>query len=277
MIIDWSLPFSIVSPYATISVNADPLGYAFVPELCVAKYAVRSSKDPIPQADGSILHRRFKTGYEIALTIELWTSKDTIACDDDVTEMGVELDGVLSSLLNAGDNEGRLIWTPSGAGTFPGPRMFDDVRLLVEPVSNQQAQGAIRVQFVLDTQYPYAIDQTQQAISTTDGTETIEMEGNTDFWPVFQVYAGASPMSTFSIANDTTGEALVYSGTAIAAGDYLEIDCFRNTAFVNGDGASRIDGFDPELSDFFPLVPGENLINCSGMDELVTLVNNAWA
>lgn len=275
MVIDWSLPFTLETPFADLDFNAsDGIGMKLVPELCVARYSVRSTKDNVPQGDGSELHFRFKTGYEIGMTAELWATKDLIACDTDITTLGEALDGALSSLLNPPDQAGRLKWAPSGTGTMPGARMFDDLALLESPVATMQAGGAIRVQWVLDTQWPYAIDQAEQDIDV-NGTVVIGMEGTADYYPVIKVFAGGSPLSNFIISNVTQGKALSYDGTAIPTGEYLEIDTFKNTAFLNGDQANYLNGFDPELTDFFTLSPGDNQIdtNC----QTTFLTNNAWA
>lgn len=275
MIVNWALPFELQTPYANIDLNADDgVGMKLVPELCAAKYSVRSSKDNVPQADGSILHYRFKTGYELALTVELWATRDNIACAEDITVLGEALDGALSSLLNPPDQNGRLIWTPDGAGTMPGARMFNDLALLEAPVSVMQAGGAIRVQFVLDTQWPYAMDTSERQISV-DGTVFIDHGGNADLYPVLKVLGGGGGVSNFIVSNVTQGKALSYDGATIPAGEYLEINMFKNTAFLNGDEANYLNGFDPELTDFFTLSPGENQIDTN--TEVIFLVNGAWA
>lgn len=70
--------------------------------------------------------------------------------------------------------------------------MFDDVHLLEAPVPQQQPKGAMQVQCVLDTVFPYAIDTFERDIEI-DGTSIITMRGNADYWPVFRVHADGSP------------------------------------------------------------------------------------
>lgn len=274
MIIDWSVPFRLETPDGNITFNnvTDQVGPFLVSEACVAQYQVRSSKDNIPQADGSIIHRKFKTGYEIGLTVELWQSDVAVACGPEVSEMGDELDGLLSSLLNPPDQLGRLVWTPRG-GTA---RMFNEVSLMNAPVAQQPDDAPIRVVFTLETAFPYAMEEAEQDETTAPGTSTITVPGNTPTWPVLRVQGGGGGVSTFIVSNVDLGAALYYDGATIPAGQYLEINMFNNTAFLNGDGANYIAGFDPELSDFFPLLPGDNQIdiNTATVD---WLINGAWA
>lgn len=273
MIIDWSLPFRLETPDGTLYFNsADGVGPFLVADSCVAQYSVRSSKDNIPQADGSILHRKFKTGYEIGLTLALYKTDGQVACGDDVTVMGDEIDGLLSSLLNPPDQLGRLVWTPSG-GTA---RMFNEVALSQAPISQQPENAPIRVVFALETQFPYAMEEAEQDETTPPGTTVISVPGNTPTWPVLRVQGGGGGVNNFIISNVDLGMALDYDGATIPAGQYLEINMFNNTAFLNGDGANYIAGFDPTASDFFPLLPGDNQIdiNTASVD---WLINGAWA
>lgn len=274
MIIDFTLPFTLETPYADLDFNAaDGSGMKLVPEQCVAKYDIRSSKDNIPQQDGSILHRRFKTGYEVGLTVQLWSTQDQIACGEALASYAEALDGALSSLLNPPDQYGRLKWTPAGAGTFPGGRMFDDLRLLESPTPVQQAQGAMQVQFVLDTPFPYAIDQAERDIDV-DGTVVITADGNSRYWPVVKVYAVGSPMTSFTLSNVDLGMSIQWDGAAVTVGEYVEVNMFNSTVFLNGDETNLIAGVDPTTSDFFWLEPGDNQIDTN--QPSVWLVNGAW-
>ena len=56
---------------------------------------------------------------------------------------------------------------------------------------------------------------------------------------------------------------------------YAEIDTFRNTIYQNGAGANLKDGLDVEMTDFFGLVPGNNVITISG-GSVTVLWQAAW-
>ena len=119
-----------------------------------------------------------------------------------------------------------------------------------------QAQRDIRATLLFDSPFPYAIDFTQED-DTTSGSIVLNNTGNTPFYPVFKVTGGGA----FTLSNDTTGFAIVYTGSYSG---YAEIDTFRNTIYENGNGANLKDGLDVENSDFFSLVPGNNVISISG-------------
>jgi phage-related protein len=92
--------------------------------------------------------------------------------------------------------------------------------------------------------------------------------GNAVMYPVFQVTGGGA----FTLSNDTTGLAIIFTGSYSG---YAEIDTFRNTIYQNGSGANLKDGIDVENSDFFGLVPGNNVISISG-GSVTVLWQAAW-
>jgi hypothetical protein len=271
---EWvDIPFTLMSPFATLSLN-DASGdrYLMVPQGCNMGASLRTSKTNIPQQDGSILHRRWFSGYECTLTLDLWYN-DEPACGDDLVRMLDALNGVCWSLRDAGDNEGRLLWTP----TVRAVRMLDDIRLLEELVVNPRQDGpGVLCTFAIDTVYPYAQNFTQ---ITTALPDTLSNGGTAEYWPVFQI---DGPASAFTLTNTTTGLSIVYDsslpgGITVPGGSYVEIDCFRSTAFINGDGANAIGSIDIPSSDFFSLVPGDNVLTLSGGLTGDALWADAWS
>lgn len=263
----WSVPtvFDLTNPYSGIlQFNVEDPESAFLVNQagCQFKIGVRSTTDNVPQSDGSILHHRFLTGTQIAMTVELWVNDQNPACSEILVDMLDMLMGSLRSLLNAGDNEGRLSWTIPGGNT----RMLDDVRLLEYPVFAMNGAVAT-VSFVLDSQYPYAQDLTQISTDIADGaTETLDNEGTADYFPVFKVFG---PTSAFTLENLTTGIQIEYNAAlpdavAIGGGDYAEINTFTNEIFLNGDGANLKAGIMQLASDYPSLVVGENDVTIDG-------------
>ncbi len=191
------------------------------------------------------------------------------------------LSGAVRSLLNAGDNAGRLAWQVDGNND----RMLDDIRLSVYPVFTPGPPPTVT--FTIDSQYPYAEDLTQTRTGLADGaTVTIHNGGTAEFLPVFQAnrlngVTGGSNVTDFTITNAATGEQFFYSsslpgGAPILAGHYGEIDSFEETIFEDGSGADLDAGVD-ELYSLYPrLVPGDNDITVDGCDADI-LWQAAWA
>lgn len=242
---------------------------------CSFDISVRSQKDNVPQADGSILHQRFLTGTEISLAIEFWENNQQVACDSVLRAMLDELSGVLRSLLNAGDNEGRLSWTPDGALA----RMVDDVRLLEYP--RFQANVAEPYLIVkLDSQYPYAQDLVQTLTPCSDGVPvTLNNTGSADYFPVFivnrlngAVAATAVNNFTITVTQGTNVVQFVYSDAFPGAdpisvgGHYAEINTFANTIYLDGSGANLKAGVDELNSEYMPFPTGSFDVQIDGCD-----------
>lgn len=294
---DWSVPFKLTSKVYTNypipgSVAPDPLPinsvvtllggdqvvYRLRSDACSLTNVVRQTKDYMPQADGAILHRRFVGGMEMALTFQLWQVNDRIACDAVLQEMIDTLDGYLYGLLNAGDNEGRIAWAPvggaSGAPGSNGYRMLEDIRLLSYPTETQAPGAPYEIAVTIDCARPYAEDETQLQPAVPG---VVVNYGNRTTYPVWQIYA-----SSFTLTNTTTGDVLQFDdsqpGCPSVGGGYVEINTFRNTAYLNGSGANLKPGIVMVNSDFFPLPPGSNTITCPGAGGgSLCLVNAAWA
>jgi hypothetical protein len=270
---EWvDIPFQLQSPYATIDLN-EPTGdrYLLIPSGCDMGAGLRVAKDDIPQFDGSILHRRWFQGYECRLSMMLWYN-DSPACNEDLVRMVDTLNGICWSLRAAGDNEGRLIWEPSGEDT----RMLDDIKLFERLVFAAPDDGGATVaSFAIDTAYPYAQDITEQMPNTLPNTLT--NLGTAEYWPVFRV----SGSNSFTITNVTTGLSIVFDsslpgGIPIPGGSYVEIDTFRATAIINGDEDDALASINMPMTDFFSLIVGANDLTLSSGSATV-LWTHAWA
>lgn len=259
---------SIVGPYGTLLINQD-LGdgtiYRLNPKKCVGRRGIRVTTDPIPQGDGEIFHDRFATGSEVQLCFQLWNGEE-IACDDPLVEMYDDLRGQLWSLLRPRTGGGRVIWTPSGQSA----RMLDNARLkeLNDPEEDQDT-GATEVTAVIDSPFPYAISLAQDLV-TISGSGTITNNGNVEFWPVIKLYSDGGV-----ITNNELGLSLTIEAGCLGGGTYIELDTFRNTAYVDGDQANAKPCLAVLVSDFFPILPGANEITASQPCDF--LMNDAYA
>jgi len=275
---DWTVQFSITNPYSTekgttllLNVDTGDGWYMVDQSNSGIVIDVRSTKDNVPQADGSILHTRFLTGSEIEFAVQLWQDPNNLACDAQLARMLDNISGALRSMLNAGDNEGRVAWDIHGGSDT---RMLDDARLHVYPVFSMS--GSIpTVTFKIDSQYPYAQDLTPVRTAISDGqTVTINNAGTAIYYPVFQVnrynnVTEAAAVGAFLIQNITTGDEFTYNDTlpgapTIAANHYAEINCFRNTIYRDGTGANLKAGVEQLTSEYITLRPGDNDISIFG-------------
>ena len=172
------------------------------------------------------------------------------------------------------DSGGRIEWTPTGKAI----RMLDQIKIIERETVSIDAVGIRTVEFTLATRFPYAMDLTEITTSiSSGGAAALNNTGTAEFWPVFKVYG---PTSFFTLSNQSTGEDIVYDsglpgGFAVGAGSYVEIDTFRNVAYINGNQANAKPNIDMELSDFWSLAPGSNAVGITGASVDI-LWQNAW-
>lgn len=279
------IPWLLVTDQGNLQLN-DPInasGYFVVTdEGSVGGTRVRASKDEVPQADGSILHRRFLTGYEVTFTIAYAIGSEMFAtCNTSPTSEQMN-DLLMKHLMELVHDNGRVLYTPTGQPI----RLLDQVQLLDGPVVTIEP-GLTRCSFTLDSPFPYSIDYTQNdtEISGSDNPVILTNEGTAPMYPVVKVYG---PTDYFVISNNTSGLSITYDGSlpgasSIASLDYAEFNFFTNTVYLNGDGANLKPGIDVTVSDFFPLEVGDNEIEILGNgtfspvpDETHVLWQNAW-
>jgi hypothetical protein len=287
-LLQWDQVMEIISPAGSIFLNQD-IGdgkkLLVNHRKSVGRRLVRAARDHIPQGDGEIFHDRYATGYEMQVCVRFMQGDDP-ACDEALCEMRDELYGILWSLLRPTGDGGRLAWASYCA---PSRRMLDAARLLsISDPEEDAEEGATEVTFVLDSPFPYAITEAQD-VTTFSGTQTVPNDGNVEFWPVIKVHASGTDCGAFTLESDIPDEfgnnLLIefdssYSGVAISAGSYGEIDTFRGTMFEDGNGADLSGGLVAISSDFFPIKSGGtsvSAIGAGGFSSAEFLTNDAWA
>lgn len=289
MIVDWTVGFRLESEAGTLLLNQETPGLGWFilnDRKCSTGVPVRVTSDDVPQGHGRIRHARWWAAYEAHLAIQMWETPEQPACDEVLQQMGDELARHINALMiqRTAGLGARLFWLPTGylVGSTPMERMMRDVQLSSGRTFSAEDN---EVEFDIDCELPYAMDSEETVTALSDGVPvTITNPGSTDFLPVFRI-DGATSAFTLENASvlDPAGNPLqvVYDDTlpgavAIGGGDYLEIDFFRNTAYLNGSGADRISGIDIRVSDFFPIVPGPNSITLTGASGTAH-TNGAWA
>ena len=161
---------------------------------------------------------------------------------------------------------------------------------LIEWPDPQNPVPETTVEFTLQTALPYENDEAEAGggdVSVGSSVLPYGNSGNTDTYPVFTVTAVGSPLTSFEIENQTLGQSIVWdesfpSTSPIAAGHFVEINCFRNTVYLDGSGANLKSGIDIQASDFFPLVPqpDTNMLRFTHVGGSATCTvnyNYAWA
>lgn len=272
-IVEWHVPFSIVSQFGTLTLNAASGDrYLLAPDSCSSGAELRVQIDNIPTGDGGIVHDVYSSYYIATLAMQLRVD-DAPACGEDLNRMFQTL---TRHLLGMRREVGRLYWTPTGYAQ----RLLDNVILTARPTHTLEGELLSLVSFTVASPFPYAITAAQTTTTILDGASaTLVNDGDTDTYPVVKVYG---PTAEFYITNITTGMLLHYNSSlpgavAIGPGDYVELDFFRDTAYLNGSGANRKPGINVIESDFFPITPEPtgNQISLAGASADI-LWNQAW-
>lgn len=233
---------------------------------------VRATGDGIPQGFGSILHKGFANGYVVKIPIQYWVDKETPACATTSLTAQQMDDLLMKHVRSLFDGGGRILYTPAGEAI----RLLDSLRIIDKPAL-LEGDAVTGVVITLASEFPYLQD-FDQTLTTFTATATLSNTGSSPYLPTFKVYG---PFSTFTLANTTTGEQIVYDDSlpgavAIGGGDYIEINCFNDTVYLNGSGASRKAGIDIPASKFFELAVGDNDLTIDGGITVDALWAPAW-
>lgn len=281
MIAEWDVPFRLTSPRGTLDFNTEDSGsgglFVLDAAKCEAIAPLRFVRDSIPQASGSILHREYVEGYTLKLVGKLMEERDKIACKSLIREMWDELGLHTNALLcelHADENavdERRIQWSPTDYGQdriLLYVRMFEGATLSFDDLPT--------FSFALHSPFPYGVDATETTTTIVDGaTVTIDNPGNCPIYPNVKAFG---PATAFTYRSETLELEMIYDDSrpgavTIAGGDYAFFNHFANSAYLNGDEGNLKAGIDPEASDYFPLLPGENEISAVGAD--IDLIWNA--
>lgn len=302
MIVDFELPFWLwveqlgdFLPINQALGTTDTRRFQLNPARCSSSLPVRITEDDVPQGDGKIPHRRWRSGYGITLALEPFQSFDTEtgigepACDqilqEMIDELGLFVNATIRTGLVSGLPNARVIWRPAGATDATLDRMLDRVQLVSVTPTQEGALGGLQIIVQFDTPYPYYLREAETDVTVgITSPETVTNDGNVDHYPVMLIYGPTSYVEiTNNSATDENGDpfTLIYDaslpgGVAIGGGDYVEVTFFDGKAYLNGSGAGRKAGLDFRYTDFFPIVPGDNEIEVVGATVLVK-TNAAYA
>lgn len=281
MIHEWTGTMYLLTPYGTLPFNGPVVEgggprYLLDRGGCDMWQDLRGTDKDLPQADGGQIFERFDGRTQLKLKMLLLDGEEP-ACGTVLREM---VDNVTLHLaqLSKASMAGRFFWIPDGIGDY---RLLDFVRRASRMQWDwPQSPNPVTCTVLLDSPFPYSIDYTQIATTIGDGASaTLTNTGSVPMWPVFKVYG---PSTAFVLSNDTTGlliswDSALPDATPLGGGDYVEIDTFRGTAYLNGSGANEKTGIVVSTTDFWPLVPGPNVVSLSGADHVQVLWQGAGA
>lgn len=214
--------------------------------------ALRTATVPRAQQDGDILLDSFRGARYV--TLAGMVRADTVTAADTQAEF---LRNVLNQAVRA---DATLRWLRRDGVTRQALcRCWEGVT--IEP------QGALRqFQFVLVMPDPVVYNDVQSTVSNvTPATQfTVTNGGDADTYPLLKVYGNATTATTaFSAKNNTSGELVRLTGLAATdlntAAKFIQIDMNTKTV-VHSDGRNMLSFVDFTLSDFWPLLPGANLV-----------------
>lgn len=240
---------------------------------------VRATSSPVPQSDGSILNRGFLNGYIVKIPVQYWVDRLHTATKE-TTPTAQEMDDTLMrhvrSLMNGG---GRILYSPAGQNQ----RLLDSLRF-ISKAALTEGDGRTGTVITLASEFPYLQDFDQTLTQLTAGSPlaTIVNDGSSKYFPVFKVYG---PFDDFYLESTADGGltylAIEYDDSLpgavpVGGGDYIEINTFNNTVYLNGSGASRKAGIKITTSEFFALEPGSNTVDISSGGTAPT-VDILWA
>jgi hypothetical protein len=281
--VEWAeIPFAINSqfqgsfPFNNLRTGGTGPQIILDPTKCQAGSAKRVTRDNSPQRGGEIMHKHFKTGFVMQFG---GIAVDVLDAAGGVMEplCGAPLVDLLDQLMRTLDGienlDGNVIWTPTGhpARAMYGARWLGPDGLggaaFTAVLESRDSDVFVAIQFALVCPFPYAMNAADTTTALGGSTPvTIVQGGSTDFWPVVHVYG---PTASFNIVctNAQYGtRQLVYDSTlpgaaAIAGGQAIEFDFFRNTAYFGPaggpyTGANAKPGIDVLNSDFWVLAPG---------------------
>jgi tail protein len=273
-IAEWENLDLLVSLEGNLALNVEQADGLFVTakENAESGTEVRVTGQGVPQGFGSILHKGFTDGYVVKMPIQYWVDARTPACATTSPTAQQMDDLLMRHVRSLFDGGGRILYTPNGMEQ----RLLDSLRVFAKPTLVEDS-GLTGTTIVLASEFPYMQD-FNQTLTEFTASATLTNTGSSPYLPVFKVFG---PFSTFTLANTTTGKKIVYDdglpgAVAVGSGDYIEINCFHDTVYLNGSGASRKAGIVIEETTFFDLAVGDNFLTIDGGITVDALWAPAW-
>src|SRR5512142_2772162 len=127
MIAEWEIEFTLFTPGEPggLVFNRTDAGtgrrFQLVPDRCTTTLPVRVTEDDMPQFDGKIPHRRWRSGYAVHLAIEPMVEVGgELECASGadlvemVDELGLNFNSMIRTGLGPGFPNAYLLWYPTG-------------------------------------------------------------------------------------------------------------------------------------------------------------------
>lgn len=295
MNVEWNcIPVSLITPnQGTLTFNpqvgAGGAGWLLDQDNCKSGAGKRLTRDHAAQHSGDIVHRKYKDGYVVQLS--MWAA-EMIGSGPDMKPVSGsalvnQMDALMRHLDDIENRDGVLRWTP----TSHSARAVQSVRWMGPDGSASQSFSGVdveyddevflKVTFALLAPFPYAQD-AAETVTAIGGGAFANNTGTTEFWPVIRVFGPTTAFTITNIQPDGTTVLLQYDSTLpgaqpILAGRAVELDFFRNTAYEGpAAGPYTGDNMKPgiviQTTDFWSLKPGVNAVGIGG-----ATANMLWA
>ncbi|MCK5017158.1 MAG: phage tail family protein [Candidatus Peribacteraceae bacterium] len=118
--------------------------------------------------------------------------------------------------------------------------------------------GEFRIELIAEDPLFYSQTEDTDDITFVSGSGVVSNDGNAPVYPIIRIHGNVTDPV---ITNTTINKTVSFSGLAIGAGEYVDVDMLNETA-VDQLGDSVFDTIDSD--DFWTLAEGSNTITISG-------------
>lgn len=191
-------------------------------------------------------------------------------------------DELVAYVHSAMQDDSRYFFKPAGGVTrFITVRNYDAPDILGPAGSPGGSPGGIAApkQYAAEfvAAFPFAQTYTERDETVALGDSVfVPNDGTREAWPVFRIHGR---LDAFTIDNGVY-QIQWESADDIGAAQYLEINMYDETMYINGNGSNRLAGMVDEVSDFFSIPPGGATVTFIGTgDSSPTcdiLSNDTW-
>ncbi len=234
--------------------------------------------DNRPHKPGGIIHEFFSGSKYMTLTGHV--------VGDTVEIRQVLYDFLAAWLYSAQATDCRHFFNPPGFPTrFHTVRCYDPGDI-VGPTSSQGSSPsgiagpkAYDFEFVAVNPFAYTYAERNYGSAAGPGiaggdSVFVANEGNVATWPVIECYAPpGGPMVSFTVSNGVFD--VEWTGS-VPAGEFIEINMFNETMYLNGASSNKIGGLNDQ-SDFWSVPKGGCTVSVTpGAHHIWIKSNDAW-
>jgi hypothetical protein len=268
--------YSLITPRGTIDFNVGEEGYRLTNVSELDSPMLRTTTENIPQKDGAISFPAYRGSRSPTLEGQIIVRGDNLA---DRVALEDNLRGCAMSLLR---ETGTLrFWPSDGSVRELNVRLREPLQIksqagvikdfllalvAADPNIYEATPRVLRTPPLASTGTPigstFTFPLTSQNFTfgnwENPGRVVIHNAGNETTYPIVKIYGQFTGMK---VTNETTGAVMNFPTLEVPSGSFAELDMFNETVRYNGlITEPLLDKMDITTSDFFYLVPGDNMI-----------------